>query len=75
MRIPGKRVQRNRIVRTDRYIVVVGVEAVVPDADPSEACYEAETVEFLREVEARARRGDVDWLRQHGRVYKALDAA
>jgi hypothetical protein len=74
MRVPGKRVRRTRLVRTDRYVVAVDVEAVIPDADPSEACYESETVELLREVEARARAGDVEWLRRHGRVY-ALDAA
>jgi len=75
MRIPGQRIQRTRLVRTERFIVAVEVEAVIPDADPSEPCYESETVELLREVESRARRGDVDWLKQHGKVYAALDAA
>jgi hypothetical protein len=56
-------------------VVVVEVEAVIPDADPREPCYEPETVELLREVELRARRGDVAWLRQHGKVYAAVDAA
>lgn len=75
MHIPGKRVRRSRVVRTERYIVVVEVEAVIPDADPSEACYEAETVEFLREVRQHAEHGDVQWLRERGKVYTALDAA
>jgi hypothetical protein len=75
MGIPGKRVRRTRVVRTDRYVVVVNVEAVIPDADPTEACYEPATVELLREVEAHARSGDVDWLKQHGKVYAAVDAA
>jgi hypothetical protein len=75
MRIAGKRVRRTRLIHTDRYVVVVEVEAVVPDADPSEPCYEAETVEFLREVEEHAQRDDIAWLRQHGKVYTALDAA
>jgi hypothetical protein len=73
--LPGKRIRRNRLVRTDRFIVVVEVEAVIPDADFSEPCYEPETVELLREVEARAKLGDVEWLKQHGKVYTALDAA
>jgi hypothetical protein len=73
--IPGKRLQKTRLVRTDRYVVVVEVNAIVPDADPSEPCYEPQTVEFLREVEARAKSGDVAWLKQHGKVYAALDAA
>jgi hypothetical protein len=75
MKIPGRRVRRTRLVRTDRYIVAVDVDAVIPDADPTDACFEPEVVELLREVEARARRGDVDWLKQRGKVYAALPAA
>jgi hypothetical protein len=75
MNLPGKRVRRTRLVRTDRFVVAVEVEAVIPDADPSEACFEPQVVELLREVEARANRGDVDWLKQHGKVYAAVGAA
>jgi hypothetical protein len=75
MKLPGKRVHRNRIVRTDKYVVIVQVEAVIPDADPTEPCYEPHVVELLREVEARAKRGDVEWLKQHGKVYAAVEAA
>jgi hypothetical protein len=75
MRIAGKRVPRVRLVRTDRFIVAVDVQAVVPDADPTEPCYESETVELLREVERRARDGDVEWLKRHGKVDAALGAA
>ncbi|MGI9015181.1 MAG: hypothetical protein ACR2GY_13170 [Phycisphaerales bacterium] len=75
MNIPGRRVKRTRLVHTDKYIVAVEVEAVIPDADPSEACYEPETVELLRKVEEHARAGDLDWLQKHGKVYRALDAA
>ncbi len=75
MRITGKRIPRTRLVRTDRFVVAVEVEAVIPDADSSEPCFESETVELLREVENRARAGDVDWLRRHGKVYTALGAA
>lgn len=75
MRIPGERVKRTRLVQTDRYVVAVEVEAVIPPDDPGEPCYEAETVQLLRQVRERAERGDVGWLRQHGRVYVAADAA
>jgi len=75
MKIPGKRVRRTRIVRTDQFVVAVEVDAVVPDADPTEACYEPDVVELLREVELHAERGDVDWLKKHGKVYRAMDAA
>jgi hypothetical protein len=75
MRIEGKRVKRTRLIRTDRYVVAIDVEMVIPAADPSEPCYEAETVNFLREVKERAENSDLDWLRRHGKVYEAVGAA
>jgi hypothetical protein len=75
MRIEGKRIRRTRLVHTDRFVVAVDVELVIPDADPSEPCYESETVELLRQIEEHAQCGDVEWLRKHGTVYAALDAA
>jgi hypothetical protein len=75
MRIPGKRVRRVRWIQADRYAIAVDVEMVIPDDDPSEPCLESETVELLREVHEHAQRGDVDWLKRHGRVYEAVDAA
>ena len=73
MRVPGARERRTRLVRTDRFVVAVEVGAVVPADDPSEPCYEAETVRFLREVRERAEAGDEDWLRRHGKVYVAAE--
>lgn len=74
MNIPGRRVKRTRLVRTERFVVAVEVEAILPDADPSEACYPPETVELLREVESHARAGDVAWLKRHGQVYEVVEA-
>ncbi len=74
-KLPGKRIKRIRLVRTDRFVIAVQVEAVIPDADPSEPCYEPETVELLRQVELHATQGDIDWLRQHGKVYRSVEAA
>lgn len=73
--LPGKRVKRTRLVRTDRFVVAVEVEAVIPDADPSEPCYEPAVVELLRQVEAHAKSGDVEWLKQHGKLYTSFEAA
>lgn len=75
MNLSGKRVRRTRLVRTDRFVVAVEVEAVIPDADPSEPCYEPQVVELLRQVQAHAERGDVEWLKRHGKVYAAVEAA
>lgn len=71
MRIPGERVKRTRLIQTARFVVAVEVEAVIPSDDPSEPCYEAETVQLLRQVREHAERGDTNWLRQYGKVYVA----
>ena len=67
MRIPGKRISRVRWIHTDRYVVAVEVEMVIPPDGPSEPCYESETVQVLREVEERGaawRRGLVEATRE-----------
>src|SRR4051794_29057398 len=69
MRIPGQRIKRKRLVQTEKYVVAVEVEVVVPVDDLSEPGYEAETVQLLREIQVYAERGDVAWLTQKGKVY------
>lgn len=75
MRIEGKRIPRTRLIQRGRFVVAVEVEMVIPPDDPSEPCYEAETVEFLREVAERAEREDLAWLQQHGKVYELVESA
>jgi len=75
MRISGERIHKTKWIHTARYVVAVDVELVIPPDDPSEPCLESETVELLREVKERAERGDLAWLKQHGKVYEALEAA
>jgi hypothetical protein len=75
MRIPGERVKRTRLIQTEKYVVAVEVEMVIPADDPSEPCYESETVELLREIKERAERGDLVWLTTKGKVYAAVEAA
>ena len=75
MRTPGKRVKRTRLIQTDRYVVAVDVEMVIPPDDPCEPFYEAETVQYLKEVKEHAERGDVAWLTERGKVYAAVAPA
>ena len=75
MRIPGERIKRTRLIQTEKYVVAVEVEMVIPADDPSEPCYEAETVQLLREIKEHADLGDVAWLTERGKVYTAVDAA
>ena len=74
MKFEGKRVSEDRWIHAGPCVVRVEVEAVFPKDDPSEPCYEPETVEFLREVRERAEAGDVDWLKNVGDVYVRLSA-
>lgn len=75
MRIAGERVKKTRYIQTDDLVVAVTVEMVIPPDDPSEPCYEPETVQLLRRVREHADRGDIEWLKQHGKVYVAAGAA
>lgn len=74
MRIDGKRIKRTRLIQQGRYVVAIDVEMVIPRDDPSEPCYESETVELLREVEAHAQNGDVEWLRKVGKVFELVES-
>ncbi len=75
MRIAGERIKRTRLIQTEKFVVAVEVEMVIPIDDPSEPCYESETVQFLREVKDHAERGDVAWLTDNGKVYTAMGTA
>lgn len=75
MRIPGQRQKRTRLIQTDKYVIAVEVESVIPVDDPSEPCYESETVQFLKEVKEHAEHDDLSWLKAHGKVYAALGVA
>ncbi len=75
MRIAGERIKRTKLIQTDKYVVAVEVEMVVPVDDPTEPCYESETVQFLHDVKQYAERGDVTWLTKHGKVYATMEPA
>jgi hypothetical protein len=75
MRIAGQRIKKTRLIQTEKFVVAVDIELVIPEDDPSEPCYESETVEYLREVKERAEQGDVAWLTKEGKVYAAVATA
>jgi hypothetical protein len=75
MKIPGLRIKRIRLIQSDKYVVAVEVEMVIPLDDPSEPCYESETVQLLREIKEHADQGDLAWLAKKGKVYAAVGAA
>jgi hypothetical protein len=69
MTIEGKRVKEVRWVHAARCVVRVMVDAVIPVGDPSEPCFEPDTVRFLRQVHQSAEAGDIAWLQTIGTVY------
>ena len=75
MRIPGKRIRERQLVERGGFVVAVEVDLVYPDFDPDEPCYESETIDFLKEVEEHAARGDLQWLRKHGTLYELCHRA
>lgn len=75
MQIPDERIKKTRLIQTEKYVVAIEVEMAIPADDSSEPYYEAETVKLLREVKERAERDDLDWLKQHGKLYSAVGAA
>lgn len=75
MRIEGRRLKRTRLIQGGRFVVAVEVEMVIPPDDPTEPCYEAETVQLLREVAEHAASGDREWIQQRGAVYELVASA
>ncbi len=73
--ISAERIKRTRLIQSEKYVVAVEVEMVVPVDDPSEPCYESETVQLLKEIKEHAERGDVAWLTKKGKVYAAMEVA
>jgi len=49
--------------------VRVEVEAIIPDADPSEPCLEPQIIRYLDDLQAKADRGLIDELARVGDVY------
>ncbi len=75
MRIAGERLKRTRLIQSEKYVVALEVEMAIPPDDPSEPCYESETIQLLKEARERADRGDIAWLKQNGKVYALIGAA
>jgi hypothetical protein len=69
-----KREKRKRWVQRGDYAVEVEVEVVYPTDAPTEACLDPATARWLDEVARKAEEGDVDFLRQAGRLFQAVSS-
>ena len=69
MLLPGKKTKVVKWIHGRVCVVRVEVQAVIPDADPSEPCLEPATVKWLDELQRLADAGDVESLARAGEVY------
>ena len=69
MALQGKRTKIERWIHASPCVVRVEVEAIIPDADPSEPCLEPQTIRFLDELQNKANRGLIAELAKVGDVY------
>jgi hypothetical protein len=69
MALHGKRTKVERWIHASPCVVRVEVEAVIPDADPSEPCLEPQTIRFLDDLQSKANRGMIQELAKVGDVY------
>lgn len=75
MTLQGKRVRIKRWIHATPCVVRVEVEAVIPDADPTEPCLEPETIHYLDEIQRQADLGMIRELAKVGEVYVRQSAA
>ncbi len=57
--IKGKRIKVPQWIHGTQCVVRVDVDAVIPDADPSEPCFEPPAVRWMDELQRLADAGDV----------------
>jgi len=67
--LKGKRIKVPQWIHSRKVAVHVMVEAVIPEEDPSEPCFEPKAVKLMDELQRLANEGKVDELAKHGEVY------
>ena len=72
--LSGKRVKVPQWIHGQRCVVRIEVDAIIPDEDPSEPCFEPAAVKWMDGLQRLADEGNVAELSKAGRVY-VLQAA
>lgn len=65
----GKRIKVPQWIHGTQCVVRVEVEAVIPDADPSEPCFEPQAVKWMDDLQRLADAGDAEALSKFGEVF------
>lgn len=69
MNIAGERLTIVQWIEGKTCVVRLEVEAVIPEEDPSEPCFEPEALTLMDEVQELADRDQIDALAKFGQVY------
>ena len=69
MVLKGRKIRIERWIHSTTCAVRVEVDAVIPDADPSEPCLEPPTLRFLDDLQTKADQGQIAELEKFGDVY------
>jgi hypothetical protein len=75
MPLQGKRTKLERWIHAESCVVRVYVDAIIPEADPTEACLEPQTIRYLDELQQKADQGLIFELAKAGDVYVRQTAA
>ena len=75
MALQGRQTKIERSIHAESCVVRFEVDAVIPDADPSEPCLEPQTVRYLDELQRKADQGLILELAKLGDVYIRQTAA
>ena len=67
--LTGKRVKVSQWIHEQRCVVRVEVEAIIPDEDPSEPCFEPAAVKWMDRLQQLADEGNVAELAKAGQIY------
>ena len=75
MAIAGRKTKVERWIHSSSCAVRVEVEAIIPDADPTEVCLEPKTIRFLDDLQGKADQGLIKELAKAGDAYVRQTAA
>jgi len=67
--LTGERLKIVKWIQGDNCVVRVLVDAIIPDFDPSEPCFEPDALRFMDDVQEKANRGLIAELKKMGEVY------
>jgi hypothetical protein len=67
--LTGKRVKIPQWIHGTRCVLRVDVDAIIPDEDPSEPCFEPAAIKWMDELQRLADDGNIEELSKYGVVY------